>query len=243
MGFFERGTSNQVWCEYITQPLLHSQHVGEFWNTATSLLFYPLGGILSIWLAQSKGSPWPFTYAGVMLIVVGIGSAVFHATQSYGGEMLDELPMAIMGLSYMWCMADLHWSTSTPYKGATYATYHAIILAAWTSYLVLHNYEIFQLSFVFQVAAPGFLSLACGPAETFSRARWKWWAFLASVLIGRISWDYERWLNKTGQCPPSAFDLRFWLHPIWHLCSTLAQIFWMDYASDLFVFLRKNKSE
>lgn len=240
--FFKRGTSNQIWCEYIVQPQAYSEHVGEFWNTA-SCIVYPICSAFGVWWAINHGHSWPFVYCAVMLGIVGAGSAAFHATQSYGGEMLDEIPMAVMGLGYMWCTFDMHSLTSKPYRVPTFMLFHAIVFAAWAWYLLFHNYEIFQLTFVFEIVVPALIALTSGPTSIFSSTRLTWWLFLVFVGVGRIAWDYERWLQNNKKCPASEKDVRFWLHSIWHLCGALAQQCWMSYTGALQLAVQKSKRE
>merc|ERR1712039_93015 len=109
--------------------------------------------------------------------------------------------------------------------------------------LLFHNYEIFQLTFVFQIVVPAFIVLFSGPASIFSSTRWAWWLFLIFVGIGRIVWDYERWLQDNKTCPTSEYDVRFWFHSIWHLCSVLAQQCWMGYSGALQLTIQKSKRE
>ncbi|CAJ1455177.1 unnamed protein product, partial [Effrenium voratum] len=148
--FFARGTSLQKWRELDVQPQAYNPLVGEFWNTLSSLAFYVPGGVWSIWWARRPS------------IVVGLGSAIFHATQSYAGQMLDELPMALMGLGYMWCTYDLHWLTMPPYRTEIFTIFHMVVFGAWFCYLAFQNYEIFQLSFVFQRVRPRCVPLNAG---------------------------------------------------------------------------------
>jgi hypothetical protein len=230
MEAFKQGSSNIVWCEYIVQGHAYHPHVGEFWNTFTSIAFFCVIGLWGVMDSVRNGYPLAHIVANIMLIVVGFGSAMFHATESYAGELLDELPMSLMGFAYLLCTDRMNFLTSEPYRTLTFGVGLAVVVVAWTAYFWLHNFEIFQICFVFQVAYPAFLSLFSGSAPVFSSERRLWWAFLAIVIFGRVSWDYERWLNARGRCPASEWDPRFWLHANWHVCSAAAHAAWMTYA-------------
>eukprot|EP00440_Ansanella_granifera_P057878 gb/GFBE01062741.1/.p1 GENE.gb/GFBE01062741.1/~~gb/GFBE01062741.1/.p1 ORF type:complete len:245 (+),score=20.49 gb/GFBE01062741.1/:1-735(+) len=242
MEAFQRGTSNVGWCEFVVQPHAYAFQVGEFWNTSSSIAFYCTAGMYGLWRTFSNSYPGPYIYCNAMLVVVGLGSALFHGTQSYAGEMLDELPMSLMAFGYMLSVDEMHWLTQKPYKVLTYAAATTIVAISWTAYFWLHNFEIFQACFAFQVAMPALISLMSGPEPVFSLARWRWWLFLATIAFGKVGWDYERYLNAKGRCPTNEWDPRFWLHANWHLCSSIAHVAWMSYAGPRAVAAQKLKA-
>lgn len=238
---FKRGTSNVGWCEFVVQPHAYHHQVGEFWNTSTSIVFYCAAGLFGLFQAARHGYPFTHIFCDGMLVIVGLGSALFHGTQCYAGELLDELPMSMMAVGYMFRVDGLHWLTSEPYRGFTFAAALATVCVSWTAYFWLHNFEIFQACFAFQIALPGFISLFTGPEPIFSASKRRWWIFLAAILTGKLGWDYERFLNARGGCPTSEYDPRFWLHANWHLCSAIAHISWLSYIVSLEAAATKRK--
>eukprot|EP00928_Gymnodinium_smaydae_P090534 TRINITY_DN74325_c0_g1_i1.p1 TRINITY_DN74325_c0_g1~~TRINITY_DN74325_c0_g1_i1.p1 ORF type:complete len:243 (-),score=44.78 TRINITY_DN74325_c0_g1_i1:47-775(-) len=242
MADFLGGKSNVVWCEYVVEPFAYSRHVGEFWNTASNL-FYVAVGIHGLQKSLRDGHSRAHAFTNAMLVIVGCGSAVFHMTQSFVGQLLDEAPMSLLALGYLHCTSETHWLTSKPHKGRFFALVYAVVAAAWLVYLKFNIYWIFQATFVLQVITPALISLTVGPEPTLSRARSDWFVFLALVLLGKIGWDVEQWLYHSQQCPTSAWDPRFWLHANWHACSALAHAAWMTYAGRLELAARKGKAD
>jgi alkaline ceramidase len=92
------------WCEdnYATTPL-----VAEFWNSVSSLSFVVAGCAvpfffttegMSVKDAKGKIVQYEpnFVIIWLFIILVGIGSTLFHATLSVAGQVLDELPICLL---------------------------------------------------------------------------------------------------------------------------------------------------
>eukprot|EP00808_Paulinella_micropora_P018902 g31968.t1 len=131
---FERRTSDIDWCEENNSFV---PYIEEFWNTISNGLFLVLGVIYSeFWNTISNGL---FLVLGViysvlhrdfavrcqctksllvahfLVFVVGFGSALFHATLSYFGQLLDEI--AILWVLFGFVSATFYrrsWKISKP---------------------------------------------------------------------------------------------------------------------------------
>mmetsp|Transcript_54251 Transcript_54251/g.79534 ORF Transcript_54251/g.79534 Transcript_54251/m.79534 type:complete len:285 (+) Transcript_54251:49-903(+) len=222
-------TSNVEWCEAVTHLYALHPCCAELANTATNLFAFS-AGCVGLWRAARLGLPVSFVFTEVIILVVAIGSAIFHATRSYYAEMLDELPMSIMAIGYVWVLKDKHWLTQPPYWEKFVASYITAVACAWIGYVKYHWYGVFVICFTLQVIVAALISLDAGPL----RLRYLWWYFwLPSILAGKALWEVERHLHRSNQCPTSMMNVTWWLHAMWHFFSALSHSIWMYYAANI----------
>jgi len=102
-GYWGPRTSNVDWCE---PNYYYTPYVAEFFNTISSvpMIIYGLYGMIKTWKSQ-LGSRFPLGHFVVFL--VGVGSTMFHMTLLYQHQMLDELPMIIGSLVFVFILFDL----------------------------------------------------------------------------------------------------------------------------------------
>jgi len=222
-------SSNVEWCEAVSSAYGSSPVVAEFWNTASNLPFLCVA-MLGYMRASKNNLPRPFFALEITLMVVGLGSATFHATQTYTGELLDEMPMSAVALCYLWSLKGLHKYTQGECFRWTMGSTLLVVTIAWALYLSLHLHDIFVMAFVFQLVVVEFLLLHCGPWGYFSAQRRLWWLSIASIGTGKLAWEYERWLYRTSACPQGPLQPAFWLHPFWHCAAALAHYFGVKYT-------------
>ncbi|KAI9256479.1 alkaline phytoceramidase family protein [Phascolomyces articulosus] len=87
-GYWGPITSSVDWCE---ENYTHSYYIAEFWNTVSSLAMVVLG-LLGVTL-HHRSIGWRLTGSYFLIVVVGIGSVLFHATLQFEHQMWDEVPM------------------------------------------------------------------------------------------------------------------------------------------------------
>ena len=238
-GAFERGTSNIEWCEHTLSSINGSAvaAVAEPLNSASNAV-YAVAALAGLRRARARKLPAAFWLAELLLVVVGFGSALFHATRSYAGELLDELPMSCLAAAYLFCTAGTHALSSGRKRLATFGAALALAGGGWAAYLLRHDHDIFALTFTLQVLVPALLSFAAGRARGVPRGLW--WAFLVLILLAKAVWELERALWRRGQCEAWP-ALVLAMHPLWHLGSATAHGCWMAYAAAVVDAVRRKR--
>eukprot|EP00808_Paulinella_micropora_P010340 g377.t1 len=131
---FERRTSDVDWCE--ENNSIHP-FIEEFWNTISNGLFIVFAIIYAVLhrdFAQRCQCTKSLLVAHFLVFVVGFGSALFHATLSYFGQLLDEI--AILWVLFGATFHRRSWKISKP----------LFQLLAWTVCALLS-----PLAFIFPV--------------------------------------------------------------------------------------------
>ena len=148
--------------------------------------------------------------------------------------------MSIMAFGYLACMDGLHWSTQSlgRWRLKTYGALGVLGAASWVAYFILNDHEIFTALFTVQVIVPAIISYSAAPNHPAFPKR-LWWAFLVSILAGKFVWEWERSLFRSGECPESEADPRFWFHPLWHLLSATSHHCWTSYVLTLRLHLAR----
>ena len=95
--------ANIQWCE---EDYAVSPYIAEFWNTLSSLYLVVLGIFGIIMVRRKASTELRFVFCWSSLMVVGIGSTLFHATMRYHAQVLDELPMVLGNLSILFALMD-----------------------------------------------------------------------------------------------------------------------------------------
>ena len=145
------------WCEanYVVHP-----SIAEFFNTATSLLaVFPLcfWFVVSRPPQNSEGSVLHYFY--LLGAIIFAGSTAFHATLTWAGQLLDEVPILIMGSASFSVLFD-NWNLIgpdtrrypriTPWLLFCMCVLQAILIVyAYTMRLKI--YEMFLIPVVIQV--------------------------------------------------------------------------------------------
>ncbi|CAG8447332.1 7760_t:CDS:2 [Cetraspora pellucida] len=187
------------WCER-NYDVTH--YIAEFFNTISSLCMVS-AGIFGIY-KHSKGFEPRFSICFASIIVVGIGSILFHGTLLFSLQLFDEVPM-------MFCVLMLCYSVFENQKEKKFGKWLPIGLTLWglfiTTVMVLsgsdHQNRMMQLIEFY----------------VFQGIRKLW--FLGSVvfLIGYIGWHIDlHFCNGMHQLP---FDVpNPQLHAWWHLTAS-----------------------
>ncbi|KAI8967726.1 ceramidase [Mycotypha africana] len=102
-GYWGAVTSSVDWCE---ENYAHSYYIAEFWNTISSLAMVVLG-LLGVAL-HHRSLGWKLSISYLLIVVVGIGSVLFHATLQFEHQMWDEVPMVWTACYLLWVLLGEH---------------------------------------------------------------------------------------------------------------------------------------
>jgi hypothetical protein len=96
------------WCESNYEV---SNYIAEFWNTLTGI-FLIFSGVLfyinnEYWIHNESKKVVHFFRICGLLIVVGIGTILFHSTLYYPFQLMDELPMLLLSNQYLMLLMSL----------------------------------------------------------------------------------------------------------------------------------------
>ena len=100
IGFWGPPSSTINWCETNYEV---TQYIAEFWNTITNLGFIipPLFGLSN---CRNLGIESRYAYSFILILLVGIGSWMFHMTLTFEMQLLDEIPMMWCGSYIVYCL-------------------------------------------------------------------------------------------------------------------------------------------
>jgi dihydroceramidase len=86
-------SSSIDWCE---RNYVISFYVAEFWNTVSAAIIFFCGAV-DMYHTFKMGAETRFKLYSLSVMMVGIGTATFHGSLTFLGQLGDELPM-------VWCM-------------------------------------------------------------------------------------------------------------------------------------------
>jgi len=240
--------ANIVWCERVGAAYAFTPYVAELFNTASNASFFvaALVGLRRI-ASNSSLRRTDFICVELVLIVVGVGSTLFHAYPCRLTEVMDELPMSILACMYLACCRPIlpRVFASELVRKMLIPSVAVMVVGSWAAYFYFHNFEIFAALFTAQVLLPSFISCTAGSSSP--RGRGLYVVSTAAVLAGKAIWEWEQGLYRTGMCPQllplSSAPWRgltlldtaalFIAHPCWHLLSALSHALWMKYIAFL----------
>lgn len=194
-----------------------SSYIAEFHNTWSSLIHIAVG-----YYVYRKIRFDAYTrIAAIWLVIIGVGSVLFHGTMNYACQLLDELPMIGFMLTVMLARAK-----SNLLKDNKWLPMASWILCASVVglYLSFNVYEIFLHGFTIIVVADTFLDLQIAmkqqnqkqlsPAKKTLAMRSRFGS-LFWIAFGKLLWEIE---NRYCETYPWVYPL----HLVWHFCSSLS---------------------
>eukprot|EP00996_Jenningsia_fusiforme_P002783 NODE_3600_length_948_cov_15.323693_g3309_i0.p1 GENE.NODE_3600_length_948_cov_15.323693_g3309_i0~~NODE_3600_length_948_cov_15.323693_g3309_i0.p1 ORF type:complete len:249 (+),score=39.44 NODE_3600_length_948_cov_15.323693_g3309_i0:92-838(+) len=201
-GYWGPVTSNVDWCEH---NYVYTPYVAEFWNTLSSfpISFIALYGLIwSIYYKHELRVSLCFFF----VIIVGLGSAAFHATLKSAAQALDELPMIYGGCVFLFTLLSKPQDSSV-----ALATLFTCYCAAFTVLYILFP-SLFAVFIVSYVAAVGYLiwesvRLIMLPSATREQR------LLAGFALAMYSFGFLIWNIENVFCPHVEWmQLHAWFH-------------------------------
>lgn len=175
------------WCEkdYATWS-----EVAEFWNTVSNLAIV-VAGVSALADAQhsARKKIWP---ACAALVLVGAGSAAFHATLTRETQAMDELSMIVFNAAYVYA-GTRRWLLPGTYVAVATAVYFVLDDQYW-AFLVLFGAGLLAVAVV---------------AHRASDERRVFWTAVACFAVGFAAWLVDKLAcDETG----------YWGgHALWHV--------------------------
>jgi len=230
-------SSNMQWCERnttITTQCFASLCTREPLNTASNIGYVVVAGI-GMWRASIN----PFTHdimswlntwmCEISMLLTGIGSFAFHAHATRSTQLMDELPLICMVAAYTrmsgyWLTRALdhtHGQSDIElylYRYRTIFMGYVAVVAGWTQlYIETDRYIVFESLVTTQGVV--LVMMLCRVMWELPRSRVLLGKGIGCFLVGKIAWEYERWLYVVGTCPDAGFGTG--LHLYWHIMTAM----------------------
>ena len=197
------------WCEAYTDAYTYSNNIAEITNTFSNLAFT----IVSLLSLYEFNTPL-FRKCNGVLFLVGLGSGIFHATDTYLGQILDELPMSILVYYYLLIACHIQkWRFPR-------VIYIGLATVGWSLYVTFRIYNMFLYLFVIQLLIP--ILIVCFVIKKTEQQKRLLLYSLVMALIAKSCWIYERYLHATFQCPTTFIEPTYYLHSYWHIGIAIA---------------------
>ncbi|KAJ3075889.1 Alkaline ceramidase 3 [Podochytrium sp. JEL0797] len=229
-GFWGPTTSSLDWCE---ENYVITEYIAEFWNSLSNVVFIGLAWFGMSTLKKIGANETRHYMAFASLIVVAVGSMLFHGTMWFHAQMLDEIPMIYNACIILFCLLQL-FPESVRYKPLLTLFFACYSAAVTGIYLVYQNPRFHAIS---HGLLTGALILTCPFQIAHLKRRnafcanrvagiWQLYTYsIASYLMGVGVWsidnnfcDLLRGLRVNFGTP---VGFLFEFHVYWHLFSAV----------------------
>jgi len=212
------------WCEpnYAT-----GRYVAEWWNTLSS---FALVGMGLVGLVRSRRADplleRRFVVLWLLLAVVGLGSAAFHATLLRASQAFDELPMfyAISVASYAFAVRAERLGAPSSRRSAFYWGAVALTILFTLAYVALPNHALFIGAYVVLLGylAAGTARIALSAESSPEFRRLAALTLALNLFAGLGLWTPEHLLLPCDH-PLQALAL----HAVYHVVAGLGTYAWI----------------
>eukprot|EP00735_Rhodelphis_limneticus_P004137 TRINITY_DN15693_c0_g1::TRINITY_DN15693_c0_g1_i1::g.18817::m.18817 TRINITY_DN15693_c0_g1::TRINITY_DN15693_c0_g1_i1::g.18817 ORF type:complete len:318 (-),score=24.05,sp/Q9NUN7/ACER3_HUMAN/33.85/3e-37,Ceramidase/PF05875.7/1.2e-53,DUF1129/PF06570.6/4.7e+02,DUF1129/PF06570.6/2.8e+03,DUF1129/PF06570.6/0.13,7TM-7TMR_HD/PF07698.6/1.1e+03,7TM-7TMR_HD/PF07698.6/0.093,7TM-7TMR_HD/PF07698.6/32,7TM-7TMR_HD/PF07698.6/3.3e+02,DUF4131/PF13567.1/6.7,DUF4131/PF13567.1/1.3e+02 TRINITY_DN15693_c0_g1_i1:43-930(-) len=208
IGFWGSATASIDWCERNYEVCYY---IAEFWNTLSNLAIILLG-LLGFFYVQHLERRYQFVY--VMVMVTGMGSALFHATLLYKNQLADELPMTWSIVLWIYVIYGNHVHPKNEKKWITYALTIYVLIMTYIQWTITLEHPIyFQLHFLAACLFGFYRSSHMYHDCTDPKARRVYELYLLFGIVAIVFWSIDQ-----AQCNLlRSLKLNPQLHAWWHV--------------------------
>jgi len=218
-GFWGARTAAVDWCEPNYQ---HSYYIAEFWNWISSLLI-SAGGVLFLYHCIQYKYATRFFYCSFGVIFVGLGSAFFHGTLLYVGQVLDELPMVYTSVGFLYCILVV--DETKPYHHYCLPIYLTYVTTFTAVYFYIPTFFIFFVILymvgILALCVEGYQTVHASGASLTHRAVYN--ASVVAWLGGILIF----WLPDALLC---RYVQMYKLHSMFHFAAAIGTYLWLIYG-------------
>ena len=242
MGYWGAVTSDYDFCE---KNYALSNYVAEFFSTFSSIPIILYGFYFLMQCVQYKHN-YKLILSSFGVIVVGIGSFVFHGTMKRTGQMLDEIPMLWCSLFMLYTSLALFRFSNpscTKWLGALLLCFGMLNTALY----FVGGFVYFISSYIMTVAMVVFTTIYHAMQKSSDK---KLQQFAFRAILFYAGGFFVLWLPEQVLCgnqllpdaPVSSLsELPIPLHAFFHFTSALGPYYWLTFA--VYKDLHINKQE
>jgi len=211
-GYWGKPTAAVDWCENNYE---WSFYVAEFFNALSSIPI-ALSGIYGVHMCLKYKYEFRFTYTYALIICIGIGSAAFHGTLLYTGQILDELPMIYCMLGYFYaCM-------QTKSKNAEPRWLFPALVAYGICFTITYLFIPFFFTFFLAlfILGNGMVMLKAIQIHRDPATQWKSKRLMEIAYMVYYGGFFLFWVPEVIYCERFGMQqMKF--HALFHLCSAV----------------------
>ena len=228
MGYWGPPTSTLDWCETNYEV---SFYIAEFWNTITNLgMIIP--SIYGMLHCRKLRIETRYTCSFFMLLLVGIGSWMFHMTMKFEMQLLDEIPMLWCGSYMVYCLYTSRYSCWTDGARVAGIVIASNCLAATILYMLNKNPIFFQSMFSIMVISGVLTSIHINYKQYSVLGTKLSFSAVVFTFVGFLIWNIDNmYCAQVTQIREKIFRendvLKYFspltqLHGWWHFFAALA---------------------
>jgi len=221
-GYWGQRTSAVDWCE---PNYTYSFYIAEFFNTITSLPAVFLA-LRSLYFTYKYGYDKRYIVVNLMVMLVGLGSAAFHGSLLYTGQIMDELPMVYASLALLYSVLEMESTekkTVYKYLAPAILVFCGIFTAV---YLYLPDFFIFFLvAYILCILTIVYnCILIYRKPETVTHQK----LFIVLAAGSYVGGWLFFWVPEVAACETlKSYNFHSW----WHVTSTIGAFFFVLFST------------